>query len=55
MPKEGTAHLAVSFELQTGLVEPREVCLLDRYLLTAIGFTPGGSVKVQYIRSSTHT
>ena len=27
----------------------------DRYLLTAIWFTPSGSVKVQYIQSSTHT
>jgi hypothetical protein len=34
------------------------VYCLDRYfiyLLTAIGFTPGGSVKVRYIQSSTHT
>ena len=28
---------------------------MDRYLLTAIEFTQGGRVKVQYIQSNTHT
>ena len=28
---------------------------IDRYLLIAIGFAPGGSVKVQYLQTSTHT
>lgn len=31
-----------------------ERIILDRYLLTAIGFTPGGRVKVQYIYSQVH-
>jgi glutamate formiminotransferase len=28
--------------------------IIDRYLLSAIGFTPGGSVKVQYIQIHVH-
>ena len=44
MPDNWNSHSPLGIEYQ-----------IDRYVLTATGFTPGGSVKVQYIQSNTHT
>jgi hypothetical protein len=53
-------HICIYTHTQARTILTNSLCFpveleLDIYLLTEIGFTPGGSVKVQYIEPSTHT